>query len=131
MNTDIGAESTDLDEFAGVLVNLYLVGKDGKTALALPRPSLLGKLVNLESLWEKGILAGYRAQSGEQVTIGNYGVHKTKTIRRVPEQERWDHEAIETPWMVKERSAKEEHDSPQEDGHMTSVDIEINKEIEL
>ena len=36
-----------------------------------------------------------------------------------------------TPWMIKERSAREEHDGPQEKEHKTSVEIEINKEIEL
>ena len=36
-----------------------------------------------------------------------------------------------TPWIIKERSAREEHDGPQEKEHKTSVEIEINKEIEL
>ena len=67
--------------------------------------------------------------------IGKNGVCKTRTIRRVPEEERWDRAAIEevkfTPWMIKERSATEEHDGPQEVEHKTSVDIEINREIEL
>ena len=33
--------------------------------------------------------------------------------------------------MIKERSAREEHDGPQEVEHKTSVDIEINRVIEL
>ena len=33
--------------------------------------------------------------------------------------------------MIKERSAREEHDGPQEEEHKTFVDIEINREIEL
>ena len=67
--------------------------------------------------------------------IDKNGVYKTRTIRRVPEEERWDRAAIDkvksTPWMIKERSAREEHDGPQEKEHKTSVDIEINKEIDL
>ena len=67
--------------------------------------------------------------------IGKNGVYKTRTIRRVPVEERCDLAAIEevkfTPWMIKERSAKEEHDGLQEEEHKTSVDIDINKEIEL
>ena len=60
---------------------------------------------------------------------------KTRTISSVPEEERWDRAAIEevkfTPWMIKERSAREEHYEPQEKKHKTSADIEINKEIGL
>ena len=92
-------------------------------------------MAKLESSLEKGVLAGYRSQSGEHMIIGKNGVCKTRTIRRVPEEERWDRAAIEevkfTPWMIKERSAREEHDGPQEEEHKTFVDNEINREIEL
>ena len=68
----------------------------------------------------------------EHVVIGEDGVYKTRTIRRVPEEERWDRAAVEevkfTPWMFKERSAKEKLDGSQEDGHRTSMDTKINKE---
>ena len=129
-------------------------GKDGKTAyerfegkaskmlgigfaetVMFRRVPLPAKLAKLESLWEKGIIAGYRSQSGEHMIIGKNVVYKTGTIRRVPVKERWGRAAIEdvkfTPWMIKERSAKEEHDGPREEEHKTSVDIKINKEIEL
>ena len=78
--TDIGAESSILTwmiEFASVLINRYLVGKDVKTAyerlkgkaskmlgigfaetVMFRRVPLPGKMAKLESLWEKGILAG-------------------------------------------------------------------------
>ena len=76
-------------------------------------------------------IVGCLAQSVEHVVIGEDGVYKTRTIRRVPDEERWDRAAVEevkfTPWMIKERSAKEELDGSQEDGHRTSVDTEINK----
>ena len=84
-----------------MLINRYPVGKDGKTAyerskgkaskmldtgiaetVMFRRVPLLGKLATLESLWEKRIAAGYRAQSGEHMIIGKIGVFKTKTIRR-------------------------------------------------
>ena len=156
MNTDIGTELrilTWMIEFASVLINRYLVGKDGKTAyerlkgkaakmgigfaetVMFRRVPLPGKMAKLESSWKKGILAGYRSQSGEHTIIGKNGVCKKWTSRRAPEEERWDRAAIEevkfTPWMIKERSAREEHDGPQEEEHKTFVDNEINREIEL
>ena len=48
------------------------------------RVPLPGKMAKLESSLEKGILAGYRSQSGEHVNIGKNGVCKTRTIRRAP-----------------------------------------------
>ena len=97
----------------------------------LPLP---GKLAKLESLWEKGTLAGYQAQSGEYMVICDNGVYKTRTIRRIRKEERWDRAAIEevrfTPWMIKERSAKDELNGSQEQEHKASVDIEINRDIE-
>ena len=141
-------------EFAGVLTNRHLVGKDDKTAyerlkgkvsdmlgigfaetIMFRRVPLSGKPAKMESLGEKGIFAGYPATFGEHMVIGKNGVHKTRTIRRVAEEERWDSAAIEevkfTPWMIKERNVKEEHDGLQEEGHRTSAGMEINKEIEL
>ena len=78
------------------------------------------------------VIVGCLAQSVEHVVIGENGVYKTRTIRRVPEEERWDRVVVEevkfTPWMFKERSTKEKLDGSQEDGHRTSVDTKINKE---
>ena len=63
------------------------------------------------------------------------GVYKTRTIHRIPKEERWDRAAIEevrfTPWMIKERTAKDELNGCQEQEHKASVDIEINKDIEV
>ena len=150
VKTDIGAESNILTwmiECAGVLINWYLVGKDGKAAyeclkgigfavtVMFRRVPLPGKLAKLESLWENGILAGYRAQSGEYMVICDNGVYKTRTIRRSPKEERWDRAAIEevrfTSWMIKERSAKDEFNGCQEQEHRASVDVEVNKDIEV
>ena len=82
------------------------------------RQPLLQKLATLKSLWEKGILAGCQAQSSEYKVICDDGVHKTRTIRTVPKEERWNRAAIEevrfTPWLVKERSPKDEFDRSQE-----------------
>ena len=36
-----------------------------------------------------------------------------------------------TPWIIKQRSAKDELNGSQEQEHKASVDIEINKDIEV
>ena len=99
VNTDIGAESNTLTwmiEFASVLINRYLVGKDGKTAYE----SLKGKAPRCCSETVMFRRAGHQALAGEHVISGKNGVS---------EEERWDRAANEevkfTPWMVKERSA--------------------------
>ena len=109
VNTDIGVDSNILTwmiEFAGVLIIWYLVDKDGKTAyerlkgkaskmlgigftetVMFRRVPLPGKMAKLKSLWEKGIIAGYRSQSGEHMIIDKNGAYRTRTIRRVPEED--------------------------------------------
>ena len=69
------------------------------------------------------------------MVICDNGVYKTRTIRRIPKEERWDRAAVKevrfTPWMIKERSANDELNGSQEQEHKASVDIEINKDIEV
>ncbi len=71
-------------ELAGMLVNRYEVGRDGKTSyerfrgkkskllglefgeqLSFRRTRAPGKLAKLDSVWEDGVFLGYRANSGE------------------------------------------------------------------
>ena len=103
-----------LVEFAGVLVNKYEVGRDGKTPYERLRgknSKLLGlefgellnfrrarmptqdgkcKLAKLDSLWSDGIFLGYRATSGEVVVGTERGVFRTRTVSRKPMEHRWD-----------------------------------------
>ena len=111
-------------EFASVLVNRYLVGHDGKTAHERSRGKTskmfgfeFGELVHfkriatarrlgkLDSLWHKGVFVGYRSQSGEYMVANDEGTYKTRTVKRMPVEERWNKEAVEdlkwTPWKFK------------------------------
>ncbi len=92
-------------EFAAVLVNPYEVGRDGKTpyerargkrskllgpefgeALHFRRTRAPGKLVKLDTVWEDGVLVGYRANSGETVVGTAGGVFRSRTVQRKPEE---------------------------------------------
>ena len=123
-NTKISPNSpvlTWLVEFAAVLINRYEVGHDGKTAHERIRgkvSKMLGfefgekmwfrrqpvgqRLAKLESLWETGVFIGYRAQSGEYMCGTAEGAFKTRTVKRVPVEDRWhsDNEnmVLHTPW---------------------------------
>ena len=108
-------------EFAGVLINRYEVGHDGRTAYERTRgkqSKLLGfefaekvlfrrapigqRLAKLESLWETGVFVGYKSQSGEYMVSNKDGGFTTRTIRRVPFEDRWKSDHINyivgTPW---------------------------------
>ena len=100
-------------EYASVLINRYLVEKDGKTAyerlrgkkskmlgfefgasVHFRRVVLQGRLGNLDSPRQTGLFVGYRTQSGN-----SEGAYKTRTVKRIPEAERWDKIGIEgMPW---------------------------------
>ena len=108
-------------EYAAVLVNRYEVGHDGKTPyerlrgktsrmlgvefgerLMFRRQPLGARLAKLESLWEEGIFVGYRSQSGEYMIGTAEGAFKTRTIKRMICEKRWDAGNLScivgTPW---------------------------------
>ena len=112
-------------EHASVLIKRYLVGKDGKTAyerlrgkkskmlgfefgesVHFRRIPLQGRLGKLDSLWQTGLFVGYRTQSGEYMVANSEGAFKTRTMKRIPENERWNKGEIEgmpwTPWRVQD-----------------------------
>ena len=140
-----------LIEYASVLLNRYMVGKDGKTAyerlkgkaskmlgfefgetVNFRRMAPPGRLAKLDSLWRRGVFVGYRTVSGEYMVVNDEGVFKTRNIRRVPLEERWKKEAVDnikfTPWHIKD---------PQEGGaatgeserHDPMVNISIDRDI--
>ena len=101
-------------EYASVLINRYVVGKDGKTAyerlrgkkskmlgfefgerVHFRRIPLQGRLGKLDSLWQTRLFVGYRTQSGEYMVANSEGAYKTRTMKRMPETERWDKSRIE------------------------------------
>lgn len=96
-------------EFSSVLLNRYLVGKDGKTpyermkgtasqmlglefaeAVMFRRVPTPGRLGKLDSLWEKGLLVGYKSTSGEYMVVNGEGACRTRTVRRLPFEHRWN-----------------------------------------
>ena len=95
-------------EYASVLINRYLVGKDGKTAyerLRGKKSKMLGfefgesvhfRRIPLQGRLGKldGLFVGYRTQSGEYMVANSEGAFKTRT-KRIPENERWNKSEIE------------------------------------
>ena len=63
-----------------------------------------GRLGKLDSLWQTGLFVGYRTQSGEDMVANSEGAFKTRTMKRIPENERWIKSEIEgmpwTPWKT-------------------------------
>ena len=140
-------------EYASVLLNRYLVGKDGRTAhersrgktskmlgfefgerVHFRRVPLPGRLGKLDSLWQNAIFIGYKTQSGEYVVANDAGVYKTRTMKRMPEAERWAKDALEnlkwTPWKLKDSDgvAREDRDQPD---HEVMMDIPLDKTIDI
>ena len=139
-------------EYSSVLLNRYLVGKDGSTAhermkgkkskmlgfefaesvhfRRVPPP---GRLAKLESLWETGIVVGYRSNSGEFMVANQAGVYKTRNIRRKPVEERWDKDAVEglkfTPWRVREQAARDTDQPLREQQLQPHVDIQVDESL--
>ena len=58
----------------------------------------------LDTVWRDGYFAGYRTLSGETIISTKEGIYRTRTVRRVPENVRWDakiyEEFVFTPWKV-------------------------------
>ena len=102
-----------LIEFSAVLLCRYLVGHDGKTPYErckgkqsrmlgmefaekvlfrrTPAPGQIGKM---DSLWNEGMFVGYRGISGEYLIANDDGVFKTRIVRRVPQESRWDTQGV-------------------------------------
>ena len=56
----------------------------------------------LDSVWEDGIYLGHTTLSGQGIVGNKDGVYKTRTVRRVPVEDRWHFELLEplggVPW---------------------------------
>ena len=125
-------------EYAGVLLNRFEVGADGRTAyernkgkkattlgvgigeaVLWRRKKLGGALGKLTSLWEDGIFLGIMGKSGELVIGDGKGVWKTRTVHRKPPGERWDPKTIE---LVRHPPWRTSDDDPNADGEMLKVE---------
>ena len=104
---------TFLPEYAAYLVNRLEVGKDGKTAYERVRgkkATVLGiefgekllykvkiknKLEKINARWELGIFVGVRRRSGEVWVAFKGQVISVRSVRRIPEEERWSKDCVE------------------------------------
>ena len=73
----------------------------------------------------RDLFVGYRTQSGEYMVANSEGAFKTRTMKRIPENERWNKSEIEgmpwTPWKFKTSSGIGD----------SFLDIEIDKSISV
>ena len=94
-------------EYAAYLVNRLETGKDGKTAyerIKGKRATVLGiefgekllykvkagsKMEKLNPRWEYGIFVGVKRKSGEVWIAKENGIVAARSVRRIPEEERW------------------------------------------
>ena len=78
---------------------------------------------------------GYRTQSGEYMVANIEGAYKTRTMKMIPETERWDKSGIEgMPWTPQKFKANGDAGSPGEAaraGPDSFLDIEIDKSISM
>ena len=99
-----------LVEYASVLWNRHAVSADGKTAYERIRGKksrMLGlefgeqvhwrravvtghRKDKLDSVWAEGVYLGHKTLSGESIVGNVEGVFKTRTIRRMPVENRWN-----------------------------------------
>ena len=120
-------------EYAAYLINRREVGKDGKTAyernkgkkglvmavefgeklLWKVRPK--SKMEKLNPRWEYGVFVGIRKVSGEVWVATREGLHAVRSVRRIPEEERWKPENKDwvrhVPW-------NKSGDDPDADGEL-------------
>ena len=97
----------------------------------VPVPGRLGKL---ECSWMCAVMIGYRSISGEYMVANAEGIFKTRTIRRVPLEKRWNKELVEavavTPWRVREISNHVDSRADQQP-YEPGVEIQVDKNIEV
>ena len=118
-------------EYAGVLLNRFEVGHDGRMAYERLKGNksttlgvefgeavhwriapVSGALCKLSSSWREEIFVGVQAKSGESVVSDGSGVWKTRTIQRRPLDERWNRSAIDFvkhfPWEQREGQRRQD-----------------------
>ena len=123
-------------EYAGVLLNRFEVGVDGRTAYernkgkkattlgisigeaVLWRRKKVGEaLGKLTSLCEDGIFLGVMGNSGELIVGDGKGLWKTRTVHHKPHSARWDPKTIDLvrhpPWRTCDDDPNADSEMPQ------------------
>ena len=137
-----------LVEYAGVVVNRFEVGHDGKTPyerLRGKRTRLLGlefgelqnfrrspvpgRMAKFDSLWSDGVFLGYRSASGEIIVGTKEGVVRTRTVKRKAEEERWTQNVLDmvggVPWAPSAGDASAEVAMPDIIIPMQEPEVEV------
>ena len=132
-------------EYGAHLMNRLEVGKDGKTAYERSRGKR-GKVVGVEfgekliyktktgtkmekinARWELGIFAGVRRRSGEMWIATKEGMKKARSVRRIPEEQRWSVDCLDwvknVPWN--------KGDGEEGDGEIPEEKLEEGSEREV
>jgi hypothetical protein len=137
---------TFMAEYASYLLNRLEVGKDGKTAHERVKgktASVLGlefgekllwkrkptdKMDKISSRWDHGVFVGVRVRSGEFWVATVAGVRKVRSVRRIPEDERWSEASVKwvknVPWNLYKDHPDADGDIPEE----KAVDAEPGRE---
>ena len=51
---------------------------------------------NLETRWSGGVFVGVRVKTTERIVIGETGTNVVQTVRRIPEEQRYDHRLLQS-----------------------------------
>ena len=60
-----------------------------------------GRKNKLDIVWRDGHFAGYRTLSGETIVSTKEGIFRTRTVRRVPGNVRWDPKIYEDLYLLR------------------------------
>ncbi len=131
---------TWLCDYASFIMNRLEVGADGKTAYERIKgkraevPGLefgekvlwkylpAAKMQKMNARWGYGLFLGVRTRSGEIVVVDSESreLKYVRTVRRIPEQERWDPANLEWVTMVPWNRGKDDNEA---DGDIPKFDV--------
>jgi hypothetical protein len=139
-------------EYAGYLLNRQEVGHDGKTsyerskgkkaktfgidffeAVLWKRKPSGGGLGKLAIMWNDGIFLGVKGTTGEFIVGDANGIHRTRTLTRKPEEERWKKGEKGNISMIVGVPWRQSDDDPNRDGEgmdCTAYSEETRAELE-
>ena len=143
---------TWLAEYAGWMLTRGEVGRDGRTAyerikgkkaklhgmefaegVLWKRRREGGPLGKLTSMWEDGVFLGVKGSTGEIIVGNEKGVWVTRTVRRKPEEERWDRKNIEkivgVPWRKNDQDKNTDGEAMK--GEVRIMDKEYRERMQM
>ena len=136
--------NTWMCEFVGYMMNRLEVAADGKTPYERvkgKKAEVLGlefgervlwkhhpgrRMEKLNARWGYGLFIGVRAKSGELIVIdeGSKEVKYVRTVRRIPEADRWNAKNLELVAMVPWNKGKDDDEA---DGCLPEFDVNMGR----